>query len=127
MKGRKNQVKIAKILFKKSLTGNYVDTKKVQLVLKKIVAQKPVQLINILKIYKKIIENALGKEQIVIESAQKLKSSQKFEKEILSKTGAKRIIYKTDPNIILGSKITHGDWVWDETLSAKLKQLTINN
>ena len=78
---------------------------------------------SILKIYKKLIENTLLKEQVVVETALRLTNQKKIEKEILNRTGAKRIIYKTNPKIVLGAKITHGDWVWDETLSAKLAQL----
>ena len=119
----KNLPKTAKILFRKSLTDDTVDVKKVQFVLKETVAQKPPQLASILKIYKKLIENTLLKEQVVVETALRLTNQKKIEKEILNRTGAKRIIYKTNPKIVLGAKITHGDWVWDETLSAKLAQL----
>ncbi len=128
MKGQINHKKIAKMLFKKSLSADgSVDTGKVQGVLKEITAQKPARLINILKIYKKLIEIALNKEQIIVESAQKLENQQKFEREILKKTGAKHITYKINPNIVLGTKITHGDWVYNETLQAKLERLTIND
>lgn len=120
---KKNLQKIAKTLFKKSLTDGTVNVKKVQLVLKETVARKPPQLVSILKIYKKLIENTLLEEQVVVETALKLANQKKIEKEILNKTGAKKIIYKTNPKIVLGAKITHGDWVWDATLGAKLAQL----
>lgn len=124
---KRGQQKIARTLFKKSLTGGYVNSKNVKQILKEIVTQKPPQLTNILKIYKKLIEGSLGREQILVESAQKIIGRYKLGAEILRKTGAKRIIYKINPKIVIGAKITHGDWVWDETLQAKLSLLTNAN
>ena len=121
----KNLEKIAKYLFKKSLSGDgFVDTKKVQVILNAIVSQKPPQLIKILKIYKKLIAAALSHEELVVETAEKLSNQKKFEQNLFTKTGSTKISYKINPNIVLGARITHGDWVWDETLQAKLKQLT---
>jgi len=119
----KNLEKIAKSLFKKSLNNDgLVDTKKVQIILNTIVFQKPPQLIKILRKYKKLIEAALSREELVVETAEKLSSQKKF-----AKTGSTRINYKINPNIVLGARITHGDWVWDETLQAKLENLTKAN
>ena len=121
----KNLEKIAKSLFKKSLNNDgLVDTKKVQIILNTIVSQKPPQLIKILKKSKKLIEAALSREELVFETAQKLPNQKKFEQNLFAKTGANRINYKINPNIVLGARITHGDWVWDESLQAKLNNLT---
>jgi len=124
----KNLEKIAKSLFKKSLNSDgFVDTKKVQVILNTIVSQKPPQLIKILKIYKKLIAAALSHEELVVETAEKLSNQKKFEQNLFAKTGAARISYRINPNIVLGARITHGDWVWDETLQAKLENLTKAN
>ena len=124
----KNLEKIAKSLFKKSLNSDgFVDTKKVQVILNTIVSQKPPKLIKILKIYKKLIAAALSHEELVVETAEKLSNQKKFEQNLFAKTGANRINYKINPNIVLGARITHGDWVWDETLQAKLENLTKAN
>ena len=64
---------------------------------------------------------------MIVETAQKTKESEKMEKELLSKTGARRIKYKINPEMIFGLKITHGDFVYDASLDSKLKQLTIND
>ena len=120
----KNLKKIAKFLFKKSLNSDgLIDAKKVQIILRQIVSQKPPQLIKILKKYKKLIEAALSREELVVETAEKLSNQKKFEQNMFAKTGTNRISYKINPNIILGARITHGDWVWDESLQAKLAQL----
>ena len=124
----KNLEKIAKSLFKKSLNSDgLVDAKKVQIILRQIVSQKPPQLIKILKKYKKLIAAALSCEELIVETAQNLTSQKKFEQNLFAKTGAARISYKINPNIVLGARITHGDWVYDKTLQAKLERLTIND
>ena len=128
MNSKKQQQKIAKFLFKKSLDQEgTINAKNVQKVLKEIVARKPPQLLHILKIYKKITETALAKEQIIIESAQKTANFKKLEAKLQERTGAKRIIFKINPSIVLGTKITHGDRIWDNTLEGKLKRLTIDD
>jgi len=94
------------------------------LILSEVIRQTPPQFINILKIYKKLVTNSLASEELTVETAQKLSNQKQFEKNILAKTGAKRINYKINPNLVFGTKITHGDWVFDETLQAKLNNLT---
>ena len=125
MKNRRKQERIAKILLKKSLTEDgTIDAKKIKLILSEVIRQTPPQFINILKIYKKLVTNSLASEELTVETAQKLSNQKQFEKNILAKTGAKRINYKINPNLVFGTKITHGDWVFDETLQAKLNNLT---
>jgi len=124
MKNRKKIIKIAKIMFKDSLSEDLVDTKLVSQTLKKIIFQKPPGLINILKIYKRLIETQLKKEEIILEAGSKIANQKKLEKELIKKTGAQRIRFKIDPVIVFGAKVTHGDWIYDATLDAKLKQLT---
>jgi len=120
----KKELKIAKGMFKQSLTSDIVDTKKVRTIIKEVVVQKPAHLIRILRAYKRLLASALSKEVVVIEMATKIANLKEFEKEIKAKTHAKRIIYKTNPKIITGAKVTHGDWIYDSTLDTKLKQLT---
>ena len=113
-------------MFKQSLTNGVVNPKKVGLILKAVGAQKLAHPTGVLKVYKRLIEIALKKEDVMVESASKLTNQAKFEKELKQKTGALRIKYKFDPSIILGVRITHGDWIYDETLDEKLRQLTTN-
>ena len=82
-------------------------------------------MLGILKAYRRLIEAQLKKEEVEIEMAQPQKSK-RFEKLILRKTGARRINLKINPDMVVGAKITHGDWIWEESLDAKLKQLTTN-
>ena len=123
MKG--NKIKdLAKMMFKKSLKDGIVNLASVSAVLKEEVSQKPHGLKNILKFYKHLIESKIAQEELIVETAQKTKEIEKMEKYLLSKTKAKRIKYKINPRLIFGLKITHGDFVYDATLDAKLKQLT---
>ena len=123
MKGKKIK-NLAKIMYKKSLKDGIVNLASVSAVLKEIVSQKPHGLKNILKNYKHLIEAKIASEELIVETAHKTKEVEKMEKELLSKTGAKRIKYKINPKLIFGLRITHGDFVYDATLDSKLKQLS---
>ncbi len=121
---KKKQQKLAKLMFKESLNKNgFIDPQKVRQVLAKISLHQK-DTIKILKIYKRLIAKTQAKEEIVIEAAGKIKLQKKTEKEIIAKTHAAKIIYRVNPKIVFGARLTHGDWIWDATLDAKLKQLT---
>ena len=123
MKGKKIK-DLAKVMYKKSLKDGIVNPAGVSAVLKETISQKPQNLKNILKFYKHLIEAKIAQEELIVETAQKTKEIEKMEKELLSKTGARRIKYKINPKMIFGLKITHGDFVYDASLDSKLKQLT---
>lgn len=120
----KKELKIAKSLFRKSLTNGSVETVKVRTILNAIAKQKPAHMIGILRNYKRLIETSLSGEEVIVETPAKIFNISTFEREIKAKTRAKRIIYKVNPTIIVGAKITHGDWVFDSSLDSKLNQLT---
>lgn len=120
----KKELKIAKSLFRKSLTNGSVEAVKVRTILNAIAKQRPAHMIGILRNYKRLIEASLSGEEVIVETPAKISNISTFEREIKEKTSAKRIIYKVNPNIIVGAKITHGDWVFDSTLDNKLGQLT---
>jgi len=111
-------------MFRDSLTNGSTDSEKIRKVLGRAILEKPSGLLNILKIYKRLVETAVAKEQIILETAMALSNKKPLEKELLKKTGARKILYKTSPKITFGAKITHYDWIYDETLDAKLKSLT---
>src|SRR3990172_12716390 len=99
MKGKKIK-DLAKVMFKKSLTEGVVNPASVSAVLKETISQKPQNLKNILKFYKHLIESKIAREELIVETAQKTKEIEKMEKELLSKTGARRIKYKINPKMI---------------------------
>lgn len=126
MISRKKQIQVAKAMLKNSLKNNLVDSKSIREVLRKIISQKPPGLTQILKVYRRLIENAIKKEGILIETPQRLTNQKQLEQELIKKTGAKRVNFITNSKIIFGAKITSGDWIYDATLGTKLEQLTVN-
>lgn len=124
MKSRKKQLLAAKNMFKESLTDNNIDPAKVRQILKKIIAQRSTNLVNILKIYKRLIETKLTQEQVIVETAADLTNQKELARKLIAKTKAKKVLVRINPKIVFGVKIVHGDWIWDATLDAKLKQLT---
>lgn len=123
MTSRKKLLKEARILFKTSLTDNFVDENKVKKILKVVSLKKSPRLLKILKNYKRLIEQKTAQEELVIETETGLKQTT-LTKKLMAKTKAIRIIYKINPKMIFGAKVSHGDWIWDATLDAKLAQLT---
>lgn len=122
---KKKQIAIAKLMFKKSLNEKgFIDPQKLRQAVKETVIAKPAGFINLLKIYKRLIENALSKEEVMVTAASKIPNQKQFEKMILAKTGARKILYQINPKIVFGARVTHGDWTYEATLGAKLKQLT---
>jgi F-type H+-transporting ATPase subunit delta len=124
MKGKKKLIATAKIMFKASLRDGLLDQSKIRQVIKKLASQKVVGHSVILRYYKRLVRQALAKEEVTVETPTQLSNPKKLEAELLSKTSAKRVKFKKTPNIVFGAKITHGDWVYDATLGAKLKQLS---
>ena len=120
MSSKKKYKQIAKVMFRASLKNGQVDPKLVAKVLKEVISQKPSGLIKILKIYKNLISAKLAKEELIIEAATLPPLSKSA---LLKKTGAKRIIFKENPQLVFGAKIKHGDWIWEETLDSKLNQI----
>ena len=122
----RQKTKIAKDLFKKSLSQGLIDSKKVSSILKNLTTSKPQGLIGILKVYKRLIESKIAAETLTVESPSPAITLKKFEKEFLKETGAKKVVYILNPNLVFGAKIKNGDWVWEDTLATKLQQLTIS-
>lgn len=124
MRGSKKLTKIAKIMFKNSLSGGYLDTNKAKRIIAEVSSQKPTGLAKILTTYKKYVQEQIAREEIIIESATPL-PNKSMEKELLLKTGARRIKYQINSQMVTGARIKHGDWLYDESLSGKLANLTI--
>ena len=119
----KKNIKIAKSMFQKSLVNGILNTACAKAILKETIAQRPRNLTNILKIYKRYIEAKTAKEELILEVPQKIAKILKIEPELLKKTGAQKIIYKVNPRLVFGAKIFYGDWIIDASLSGKLNTL----
>lgn len=120
----KKEAQFAKKMYRNSLTNGAVNLKCAKAALKEIMSQKLAHPARVLSAYKRLIEEALKKEEILVESATKITNQKVFEKELRDKTGVKKIVYKTNPQIIIGARVTHGDWIYDDTLDAKLRQIS---
>lgn len=118
---------LAKSLYKKSLTEGNLDEKKVKLILKELTSARIAKLSTILKTYKRLVSEKLGKEEIIIETNSPVTLSPSFVNELKKKTGAKSVKNIVNHDIVFGAKITHGDWVLEDTLESKLKQIVNNN
>lgn len=123
---KKKQLHIARLMLKASLKNGFIDNQKAQTVLHSVVKNKPQGLSSILKTYKRAIQSQLNLETILIESGAKIKNLAGFEKKLLAKTGAHKVTYKINPEMVFGAKVSHGDWVWEESLDSSLKQLISN-
>lgn len=124
MTGRTKLIKIAKTMANFSLTAGKLDADKVKNVTNATISLKPANLTKILKIYKGLIENIMKKETVTVEIPSKDIATKQFEQSIKKTTGATQVTYVINPRLIAGAKITHGDWVYDQTLDTKLNQLT---
>ncbi len=125
MTSRTKLLKIAKTMANASLTANLVDANEVKKVTEAVISLNPANLTKILKIYKNLIENKMRKEEVTVEIPQKNAISKQFEQDIKKTTGAKRVSYVINPKLVAGAKITHGDWVYDQTLDTKLEQIIL--
>lgn len=121
---KKKLTRIAKNLFKLSISNGFIDISNVRRILSLLDKSGQSGKIQILKHYKRLIEEKLNKETVIVEAASQITPTKQFEEVILNKTIAKNIKYKINPDIVFGAKVTSGDWIFDSTLDAKLKQLT---
>jgi len=97
MKSQKKQILTAKQMFKKSLSEGKVDTGRVHIVLKKMLSQKPAGLLRILRIYKRLIETAITREQLILESAVETANKKLLETALFSRAKNSKIF--THPHI----------------------------
>ncbi|MBI3342003.1 F0F1 ATP synthase subunit delta [Candidatus Curtissbacteria bacterium] len=104
-----------------------MDNQKAQRVLETVVKNRPQGLSSILKLYKRLVTSQLNLENLIIETGAKIKNAKSLEKNLIAKTGARKVTYKTNPEMVFGARVMQGDWIWEENLSSKLKQLITNN
>jgi len=123
---KRQQIKIARALYKASLKNGVLDNTRAQKVLEQIVKLHPQGLIGILQNYGRLISQALSWQSVVLESAS-VSGMRDLEKKLIKTTGARKVIFKHNPNFVFGARITHGDWIYEDTLESKLRQLTTNN
>lgn len=114
-------------MFKNSLKNGRIDSRAVSKILTLVTRQRPQGLLEILKAYKRLVEQKINAETVIVETGSEITGLSHFEKELIKKTGAKMVVFKKNTDLIFGARITHGDWIYEDTLESKLKQLTTNN
>jgi F0F1-type ATP synthase delta subunit len=119
---KRQQIKIARGLYKASLKNGMLDSIRAEKVLKEIVKLRPQGLIGILQNYSRLVSQALSWQTVVVESAS-VSGVHNLEKTLIKSTGAQKVQFKHDPKLVFGARITHGDWIYEDTLASKLQQL----
>jgi hypothetical protein len=76
-----------------------------------------------LNTYKKLIEENIKQQTIIIETSEKIQSKNLITKSFIAKTKAKNVLFKENPEMIFGVKMYHGDWVYENTLNTKLENI----
>lgn len=125
-KSKKENLRIAKKIFKLSLSKNDLDESKITIVVSEIKKSYKSAAIGILKSYLTILQNKIRRQTLVIESAQSLntnivdKLKNSFEKRFNEKITTQ---VKQNPNILGGLKITLENTQWDYSIKGKLDQM----
>ncbi|GEM_PF-2959061 len=120
---KKYQKKVAKLMFKNSLSYGFLDENKVRKILFEVTKTKTRGTSSILKLYKRLVASQLSKEQIIIEAPLKIDIPKSTHDRLISKLGAKRIKFVQNDDIVIGARVTHGDWIFDRSLDSKLEAI----
>lgn len=125
-KSKKENLRIAKKLFRISLSNNDLDRSKIKAVVNEIKKSYKSATEGVLKSYLAIIQNKIRKQTLIIESDQSLTNSQlkqlqnDFEKKYDEKITTQ---VKQNANILGGLKITLDDTQWDHSIKGKIDQM----
>lgn len=116
-------IKIARMMFKNSLTSGQLDEKKVQGLIKGMLFTRRQGAIDILKAYRRLVLNFFEEQTAKIQSAHKLSEEErKALVGLIEKIYQKELHFEFSENrqLLGGIKIKVGDSVWDASLQGKL-------
>ncbi|OGY23867.1 MAG: ATP synthase F1 subunit delta [Candidatus Woykebacteria bacterium RBG_13_40_7b] len=122
----KDELKIAKLSFKASLTGDKIDPRKVGDVTRLLLKQKPKGLLSVFKGYVKLLRNKYKYQTAFVESAINLPKSDLAQiLRNLSKSFKSdlNLESKINPDLLAGIKIKIGDTVLDYSIAGQLQNL----
>lgn len=123
MKGKSSVKKIAKKLYKLSISDGKLSEKSVRKIVTTVLRSTTRNKNILLKQYKRYIEMFVKTQELVVEIPKEFILSERVRQELLKKTKATSIKVLENPNLLFGTKVIHGDWVYDNTLSAKLEKI----
>ena len=125
-KSKKENLKIARKLFKISLSNNDLDRSRIKAVVNEIKKSYKKAALGVLKSYLSIVQRKIQRQTLIVESAQLLGSNEimrlkdSFEKKSSEKITAKLI---QNPSILGGLKITLDDTQWDYSIRGKIDRM----
>lgn len=123
MTNRRPIIKIARTMFKNSLTNGRLDEKKVQGIIKGMLFTKGRQTIEILKAYRRLVLNFIDEQTAKIQSPYKLSwEERKALIDLIEKIYQKELNFEFSENrkLLGGIKVRVGDSIWDASLEGKL-------
>jgi len=126
MKLGKEGRRLARGLFRASLTDGRLDPAKVRVVLAKVGEERPRGGAGILKAYLRMARLAAAGRRAIVESALPLDpaGSARFAESLRAKFGADlETEFRVDPALIGGARIRIGSDVWDGTVLDRLQRL----
>ena len=125
-KSKKETLKIARKLFKISLSNNDLDKSRIKAVVDEIKKSYKKVAIGILKSYFSIVQKKIQRQTLIVESDRLLDSNEimrlkgSFEKKSSEKITTKLI---QNPSILGGLKITLDDTQWDYSIRGKIDRM----
>jgi len=126
MKIPKEARKLARTLFKSSLTEGRLDRAKVTAVLEAVIARKPRHTLSALKDYQRLVRMELARRHAVIASATPLdaSASAKILGDLQGRFGTDITHeFSVNPELIGGLRVQLGSDVWDGSVSGRLQRL----
>lgn len=124
MKSSKNSIiKVARLMFRNSLTGGRIDEKKVRGVIKGLISTRKRGVIEILKAYRRLVLNLIDEQRAVVESANHLTDLERDQLvKLLRKIYQKKldVSFRENSELLGGLRIRVGDTIWDASLQGRL-------
>lgn len=126
MMDKKDNKKLAKLIFSASLINNRIDETRFNKLIKLMKASGSKRVLPILEYLKMLIQQKQSKEQLQVESAFELDSvssnliHDKFEKMLNKKLLLKMIENK---DLIAGIRVKNADYIWENSIRNNLEQL----
>lgn len=118
--------KLAKSLYKLSLTAGSIDADKVSLALDQIKTISPASQLTVLRTYRKLVSLKVRQTTALVASATKIEDA---ERQALEKKLGDNLSYEytLNPQLLGGLKIRVGDSVFDNSLLIKFESLKVIN
>lgn len=126
MKLNKEGRRLARALFRDSLTEGRLDPAKVRVVLSKVAEAKPRGAIGVMKEYLRMARSAVAAQKAVIDSAAPLEAPEtaRLAELIRTRFGAgMETEFRVDPALIGGIRVQIGSDVWDGSVLDRLNRL----